>query len=86
MGILTQSQKMFLEKSNFQNCLLNQQMFTPGEKNLFLKNPTTILTSTNLSYIYDNFLLFFFLSNQKKLVPNKLFLISKMFTDIQNLG
>jgi len=45
MGILTQSQINFLEKSNFQNCL-NQQMLTPGEKNkLFLKNATTDISS-----------------------------------------
>ena len=49
MGILTQSQIIFWENSNFQN-RLNQQIFTPGEKKKnFLKNPTTILTSTNLS-------------------------------------
>ena len=49
MGILTQSQIIFWENSNFQN-RLNQQILTPGEKkNFLLKNPTTILTSTNLS-------------------------------------
>ena len=48
MGILTQSQIIFGENSNFQN-RLNQQILTPGEKKSFLKNPTTILTSTNLS-------------------------------------
>ena len=49
MGILTKSQIIFWENSNFQN-RLNQQLLTPGEKNnFFLKNPTTILTSTNLS-------------------------------------
>ena len=49
MGILTQSQIIFWENSNFQN-RLNQQILTPGKKkNFFLKNPTTILTSTNLS-------------------------------------
>ena len=49
MGILTQSQIIFGKNSNFQN-RLNQQIFTPDEtKNIFLKNTTTLLTSTNLS-------------------------------------
>ena len=34
MGILTQSQIIFWENSNFQN-RLNQQLFTPGEKKFF---------------------------------------------------
>ena len=34
MGILTQSQIIFWENSNFQNCL-NQQILTPGEKKIF---------------------------------------------------
>ena len=39
MGILTQSQINFLEKSNFQN-YFNQYMLTPGEKEhiFFFKN------------------------------------------------
>ena len=48
MGILTQSQIIFWENSNFQN-RLNQKILTPGEKkHFFLENPTTILTSTNI--------------------------------------
>ena len=34
MGILTQSQIIFWENSNFQN-RLNQQILTPGEKKFF---------------------------------------------------
>ena len=44
MGILTQSQIKFLEKSNFQNCL-NQQMLAAGGKKCFFEKPnlTTLL-------------------------------------------
>jgi hypothetical protein len=49
MGILTQSQIIFWENSNFES-RLNQQILTPGEKKkFFLKNLPTIITSTNLS-------------------------------------
>ena len=34
MAILTRSQIIFGENSNFQNCL-NQQILTPGEKKMF---------------------------------------------------
>ena len=48
MGIFTQSQIIFSENSNFQK-YLQQQILTPGKKKIFfLKNTTTILTSTNL--------------------------------------
>ena len=38
MGILTQSQIIFWENSNFQN-RLNQQILTPGEKKTFFEEP-----------------------------------------------
>ena len=38
MGNLTQSQIIFWENSNFQNCL-NQQILTPGKKNVFFEEP-----------------------------------------------
>ena len=49
MGILTQSQIIFWENSNFQNRLKLTNFDPRWKKNFFLKNPTTILTSTNLS-------------------------------------
>ena len=49
MGILTQSQIIFWENSNFSKSLKSTNFDPRWKKKFFLKNPTTILTSTNLS-------------------------------------
>ena len=67
MGILTQSQIIFWENSNFQN-RLNQQLLIPGEKKIFFWR-------TQLPYLlpltYHKFMTtfhFFFLSYHKKII------------------
>ena len=76
MGILTQSQIIFWENLNFQNCL-NQQIFTPGEKKRFWRTQVQYL----LPLPYHKFMTTFFLSelSQKNyFFPTPLFFTIKI--------